>query len=325
MSDNYESFKAQVKKLTSRVTELEDAYLKMKRMYEDAINNIDSDNFSTSYTKELKNDKNQILYKFEKVNDDLSTVKSEFEVTAEKIKTSVTKVEGDLETAKSEFTQTVNGIRTDVTKINDNFKNYSTIEQTANGIQSVVGMSFMNGITEVNKFREVSADTSKVYYDGEYYYYYNGVKWCKSDTQNVFSSFTQGVNGFAFVGDVQTTTNEATKVDISGTKIDIYKNGTQIPKLSMGFSNGASGTDPFITLGAGNGNGSQITDGFKTYVGQGVIHKYDGGFSVYYLDSINHTPPGIYITENNGESTVNLTGNHITFNGAEPSTIAVFG
>lgn len=325
MADTYGLFKSQIQKLTSRVTELEDAYLKMKRMYEDAINNIDNENFSTSYTKQLTNEKNQISYNFEKVNDDLTTVKSEFQVTAEEIKSSVTKVKDGLEETKTEFSQTADEIKISVERVDEKFKNYSTVEQTANGIQSVVGMSFADGIVNIAKFKENTADTSKVYFDGQMYHYYNGTKWCESEQSNIFSSFSQSNTGFKFTGDVQTTTNSGTQVDISGTKIDIYKNGMNIPKLSMGFSDGSSGSNPIITLGAGDGSGSTTIDAFTTYRGQGVIHKFDSGLSMYYYGNVvngSNTYPGVYMYE---DGTVNIVGSNITFNGSTLSATAVFG
>lgn len=113
--------KMNFKELRSEVQLLRDELAIFKRKYEDAIYNLDSDNFGKSFTIEQNN------------------MKAQIKVSAEKIETMVSKtdLDGMLE-EYSKITQTAEMIKTEVTKINETFKNYSTLDQTAESIKAEV-------------------------------------------------------------------------------------------------------------------------------------------------------------------------------------------
>lgn len=171
--------KMSFKQLKNEVQLLRDELAIFKRKYEDAIYNLDNDNFGKSIIVEKNNMKAQITVTAEKIQTKVSKTdlagelekystitqtaeKIELAVkaienstdkklekystitqTAEMIQTKVSEVESDVKECYSMITQTAEMIQTKVSKtdLDAKLKEYSTITQTAQQIQTVVSKS----------------------------------------------------------------------------------------------------------------------------------------------------------------------------------------
>lgn len=123
MSDNINTMN--FKQLRNEVQLLRDELAIMKRKYEDIIYNLDDDNFSSRFVKE-KGD-----------------MRTAIEVNAEGIKTKVSN-----EKFESAMKQTAEKIETSVSAINEDLKNYSTIEQTAEKITATVTKDYVTTLID---------------------------------------------------------------------------------------------------------------------------------------------------------------------------------
>lgn len=148
--------KMNFKQLKNEVQLLRDELALFKRKYEDAIYNLDSDNFGKSFTVEQNNMKAQIKITANSIKTMVSDTDlaaelekySTIEQTAEAIKTKVSNADLAAELKKySTIEQTTEAISTEVTNINsatDNkLKLYSTLEQTAEAIKTTVSKSYV--------------------------------------------------------------------------------------------------------------------------------------------------------------------------------------
>lgn len=170
--------------LLGRIIELEDKFVKLKRMYEDAINNIDVNNFATSLVKKIGDMETKINISAEGVTSQVSNelVESMISQKAGEITAIVTEAKGEMQSQiklaadaitsevsgqiKDAVTEEVNAktasITLDMGRIESSVEdvtkkqntangeiekiktNYSTIQQTADEISSKVGMCFGN-------------------------------------------------------------------------------------------------------------------------------------------------------------------------------------
>ena len=139
------------------------------------------------------------------------------------------------------------------------------------------------------------------------------------------------------IGNLSTTTQDDMKVNISGTRLDVYGNlGTNSKKMSMGIAGTELETQyPVIVMGGGDVNESdaksnqkmQLYD-FNILQGQGVIAKDEDQFRfVYFLGDKEYA--GMWITkptESNGwKSQILLNADEFLLNGSQLSSTAVFG
>ena len=303
MSNLYEEHK----KLVAKVQELEDAIFKMKKYYEDILQNLTDDNFSASFVSEKRGMKSQISMTAEAIKTMVTDAnfKSKIEQTASQIRSEVASVEGDLsssitQTAKeitqrvadsekklsSQITTTATGIRAEIADAKDGLK--GEIEATAAEISTKVSKTATYENTVVGT-GEPSAvvSTDKIYYDSKNnkHYYHDGSEWVEMHSNSIYSAFQQTENGFKLIGDFSTTAQSGMNVDISGTRIDTYMGNSKYPKLSMGVSKGDV-YYPVIIMGTGTGeNGVKFGD-FVVYPKQGVLIKDTGHFGIrYYYDS----------------------------------------
>ena len=123
------------KQLRSEVQQLRDELAVLKRRYEDAIYNLDSDNFSKSFTVEQ------------------NSLRAQVSVTAEAIKTMVSDTDLQSELEKySTIEQTAEQIESAVVRAADStdekLKEYSTITQTAEAITETVTKEYIIGMTD---------------------------------------------------------------------------------------------------------------------------------------------------------------------------------
>lgn len=191
--------KMDFKTLRKEVQLIKDELAIMKRKYEDAIYNLDRDNFSKSFTIEHDNMKTQV------------------KITADSIKTMVSNT--DLENALSEYStieQTANAITSTVngtyvkTLIGDEYVSNATfeskIQQTSQSILSTVSATYETQDGAAQKYSEIQQTatiiTTKV-----------------SDLENFKTSvFTQTVDGFTLDGEKTTFTGVIYLTDNLGNK-----------------------------------------------------------------------------------------------------------
>lgn len=205
--------KMNFKQLKNEVQLLRDELAIFKRKYEDAIYNLDSDNFAKGFTLEQNN------------------MKAQIKISAEAIKTTVSKT--DLDTRLESYStkeQTAEKILQTVSKTyvtNMLSGEYATqaelsteIEQTAEKISAVVNASYSNP-TEVYSFSSYGKDKSLVYYESSenLYWHYDGDKWVSSENGNFGSVFEQTANGFSLKGNVKISGDLITSGTISADRI----------------------------------------------------------------------------------------------------------
>lgn len=188
MSDNINQMN--IKQLRNEVQLLRDELAIMKRKYKDIIYNLDTDNFSSRFTREQKN------------------MKSAIEFTAEGIKTKVSKEE--LDNSLSEYStivQTASMINTTVTKeyvidkLGDDYVTNavlsSEIKQTADEIYLSVSGNYETKSDANANYNALHSSISSVSVTA------NGIETRVEDLESFKTSvFTQKSEGFYLDGDV---------------------------------------------------------------------------------------------------------------------------
>ena len=207
--------KMDFKELRQEVMNLRDELAIFKRKFEDAIYNIDDDNFSPRTRVEKDNmhtqisqTAEQILLQAEKIEENNTYYLSQFSVTAEKIDSVV---------------NSVNELKGE---------DFSTqILQTAKSIQLVANASYSKPET-VDDFDAVtSKDTKKVYYSkkNNRHYHYDGFSWVETESGVFGSVFSVTSTGFSFNNNVSISGNLITSGKISADRIDA--NNLRVSKL----------------------------------------------------------------------------------------------
>ena len=168
-TDNIENMN--FKELRTEVQLLRDELAIFKRKYEDAIYNLDSDNFGKSFTVEQNN------------------MKAQIKVTADAITTMVS--DTDLATALEQYskiTQTAKAIQTVVSKSAD--------------LENAVEISSLGQATDVTKTYVIREKTTDDKVNDEKYYYYNDLTntWELLIGNNIHTVFEQTAEGFLLRG-----------------------------------------------------------------------------------------------------------------------------
>lgn len=163
--------KMNFKELRREVQLLRDELAVFKRKYEDAIYNLDSDNFGKSFTVEQNN------------------MKAQIKVTADAITTMVS--DTDLATALEQYskiTQTAEAIQTVVSKSAD--------------LENAVEISSLDQATDVTKTYVIREKTTDGKVKDEKYYYYNNLSntWELLIGNNIHTMFEQTAEGFLLRG-----------------------------------------------------------------------------------------------------------------------------
>ena len=175
------------KQLRNEVQKLRDELALFKRKYEDAIYNLDSDNFGRSFTAEQNN------------------MRSQINISAKAIETKVSNEE-----FQSKMIQTASEIQTKVSSKDFN----SLVSQTADAVNMIVSETI-----DTSKAIEVDSSTEFIYTDkiyvirkkdddgkvvSETYYYFNDIsnEWKPLKDDEIRSHFVQDENGFKLKGDV---------------------------------------------------------------------------------------------------------------------------
>ena len=180
--------KMDYKQLRNVVIELNDNYIKLKRMLDDTLNNLDASNLATTFRKEIdgyssefKITAKEISSKVEHIEEGLeqySTIKQ----TADKIEMAVNEnreyTDGQTQELSSKFSMTAGQISTNVVKVQNNVtKNYSSLQQTAEKIEAIVGEyydkneAFVGSAYPPLKSDKDYNENELCLYEGKYYYY----------------------------------------------------------------------------------------------------------------------------------------------------------
>ena len=165
--------KMNFKELRKEVQLLRDELAIFKRKYEDAIYNLDSENFGKSFTVEQNN------------------MKAQIKVTADAIKTMVS--DTDLETALANYstiTQTANAIQTIVSK--------------GANLDDAIEITSLDQAADKSAIYVISQTDSLGNVTGETYYYYNDLlnQWEVLSGDSIYTVFKQTASGFALKGNV---------------------------------------------------------------------------------------------------------------------------
>lgn len=208
MSD-YDINKMDFKQLRNEVQLLRDELAIMQRKYEDLLYNLDTENFSQRIVKQgndmytkIEQTAESITLQAEKVEENSKNIAT-LEITAEEISSEVFEEEAD-GTKVSRIEQNANAIEAEVTARQTDVSDLSSlITQTAEKIQMTVNASYSKPVN-VATFNEGTADESLIYYETstEVYHYFDGEKWCTSDTANIYTVFEQTATGFKLKGNV---------------------------------------------------------------------------------------------------------------------------
>ena len=220
--------KMDFKQLREKVIELEAIVAKMKRYLEDALSNLDTDNFSTSFIKEQGN------------------MKAQIKMTAESLTSEYTRIDENMTEFTSKIEQTADRISTTVSQIQDDVDSLSTnIEQTANDIQFIASKSISAYFERNNKpnASDTSPEQEKILCKvGNIYYYYDDIdeEWKEYPSNGkVMTMFKQSAYGFELVGDVYLKNNSSINISQSatiGSGIFLNLNGAPEGYLSNGIT-----------------------------------------------------------------------------------------
>lgn len=255
------------RQLRNAVQVLYDNFALFKRKYEDMIYNLDSDNFSTSFTIAQDNMKTQV----KAVAGAIKTMVSEADLRAELEKYS--KVE-----------QTANAITTTVTAeyvnnlISEDYvsnsvfetevqQTHTAISQTADNVASIVSKNiaayFTATMYPTASNTNAEEQSMLCLYNGSYYYY-NDIKklWEPYPANGIKSMFRQTPSGFELTGDVSVSgdmisggsikgLNVSTSESVFGDAVRLNSENNSLETLyngavvgSFGVTNGGSTLQP---------------------------------------------------------------------------------
>lgn len=236
--------KMNFKELRKEVQLLRDELAIFKRKYEDAIYNLDSDNFGKSFTAQQNN------------------MKAQIKISADAIKTMVS--DTDLQTELENYStieQTAKKIESTVAEVNAStdakLKDYSTISQTADAITGTVTKEYVSDLIEdtyvtnavlsseisqsaegiylsVSKEYETKSDAAGAYGNlsesiSDISLKADGISSRVADLETFkTSTFTQTADGFTLNGDKTTITGVIFLTDNDGNKrFDIFHDESQ--------------------------------------------------------------------------------------------------
>lgn len=283
--------KMNFKQLRNEVQLLRDELAVFKRKYEDAIYNLDNDNFGKSFTVEQNN------------------MKAQIKITADAIKTMVSDTDLAAELEK-----------------------YSTIEQTAERIQTVVSKSANLDEAVLIDSLDNATDTEAIYVIqqkddngtilSETYYYFNDVtnQWEILSGDSIYTVFNQTAEGFSLKGNVMIDGNAVVtkNLTLSGTVTwdmdnspvksqysvsgsswhDTYTSGDMY--MRMTFDGGNTWGEAVKVVGTNGRNGSDGSDGKDgtvDYSQVNAILKSTYGITSTTLSKSSILSPTIYSAE----------------------------
>lgn len=277
MSNTEDISKMDFKALKEKVQELEDTIAKLKRTYEDAIYNLDEDNFGKNLTLQQKN------------------MKAQIKMTADAIKSTVSKT--DLDTKLEDYStieQTAGAIT-------------STVQKQAD-IKNAEIISDLSKATDTSRIYKIQTYGENNKVTGETYYYYNSLSksWEILSGDTIYTMFEQTKEGFQLRGntiiDGETTITRNLKLqgnvtwDMENSPVltEYSSDGESWHSLMasgdmymrMSFDGGKTWSSPTKVVGTDGANGINGSDAEVT--SQNVFNALvessteDGLFPVFY-------------------------------------------
>lgn len=225
--------KMDYKQLRNTVIELNDNYIKLKRMLDDTLNNLDASNLATTFRKELDGYKSEFKITAEEISSKVEHIEegleqySTIKQTADKIEMAVNEnreyTDGQTQELSSKFSMTAGQISTNVVKVQNNVtKNYSSIKQTADMIEMIVGeVRDTSNCFEANSEATIRSaseyNENKLCKIGDKYYYYNTISrtW-KEYKEGIESAMVHTSSGFYFTNNVRISGDLITEGTIRG-------------------------------------------------------------------------------------------------------------
>lgn len=188
------------KQLRSLVSQLYDAYIKLKREYDN--NNLNYENLVSSTNKNIKS-------------------------TDEKLESVYKKIDETGTEFSSRITQTADMIQTQVQKsISDELINYSQITQTSDYIETAVVKTYDTSTYFEKDVSPTAQNTTQeqkgmlcLYNDNYYYYSPITNTWKLYSESEIKSQFVQTAEGFKLTGDVQINGDLITYGTITGDRL----------------------------------------------------------------------------------------------------------
>jgi len=247
--------KMNYKELRNAVQELYDSYIKLKRLVEDSLDNIDESNLATAFRKKLNNHASTLKITAESIEsrvsyEDLENNLSKYSTiqqTAEQISATVAQnqeyTDGTAEKLSSSFTMTADRISTNVVKVKlDTTRLYSSVNQTAEALESIVGKDikarFEKDVMPTEK-NTTDVEKEKICKYGGRLYYFNQItqSWREYTEGGVNSAFKQTADGFELNGCVSISGDLITSGTITGTDIQggQFYNANKTTRLELGM------------------------------------------------------------------------------------------
>lgn len=283
--------KMNFKELRTEVQLLRDELAIFKRKYEDAIYNLDSDNFGKSFAVEQNN------------------MKAQISISAEAIKTMVS--DTDLENALSKYstiTQTADAIQTVVSK--------------GASLDEAIAVSSLSEATDTEAIYVIQETDYNGKLLSETYYYFNDLtkQWEILSGDSIYTVFNQTAEGFSLKGNVVIDGNAVVTKNLvlSGTVTwdmdnspvksqystdcsswhDTYASGDMY--MRMTFDGGKTWGDAVKVVGTDGRNGydgSDGADGVVDYSRVNTILKSSYGITSTTLSQASISSPTIYSAE----------------------------
>lgn len=218
--------KMDFKQLREKVIELESIVAKMKRYLEDALSNLDTDNFSTSFIKEQGN------------------MKAQIKMTAESLTSEYARIDENMTEFTSKIEQTADKISTQVSEIREDVGSLSTsIDQTSDNIK-LIALKGINACFEATSCPDNPSEEEKnmLCKTGDTYWYYDNLsgEWKDYPSDGkVMTMFKQSADGFELIGNVYLKNNSSINISQSatiGSGIFLNLNGAPEGYLSNGIT-----------------------------------------------------------------------------------------
>lgn len=287
-TDNIENMN--FKELRTEVQLLRDELAIFKRKYEDAIYNLDSDNFGKSFTVEQNN------------------MKAQIKVTADAITTMVS--DTDLATALEQYskiTQTAEAIQTVVSKSAD--------------LENAVEISSLGQATDVTKTYVIREKTTDDKVKDEKYYYYNDLTntWELLIGNNIHTMFEQTAEGFLLRGNTVIDGNAVVTENLTLSGIvtwdmdnspvksqysadatnwhDSFADGDMYMRMTFNGRDYGEAVKVVGTDGKNGSNGRDGKDGVVDYSQVNAILSSTYGIEATTLSSASISSPTIYSAE----------------------------
>lgn len=288
MSNTEDISKMDFKALKEKVQELEDTIAKLKRTYEDAIYNLDEDNFGKNLTLQQKN------------------MKAQIKMTADAIKSTVSKTDLD-------------------TKLEDYSTIEQTAGAITSTVQKQVNVKVAEEIKNLSEAIDTDRIYKITHNGEETYYYYNSLSksWEKLNGEAVYTMFEQTDEGFVLRGNtvIDGETTITRNLKLQGNVTWDMENS---PVLTQYSTDGASDGESWHSLMVSGDMYMRMSfDGGKTWSSPTKVVGTDGANGINGTDA-NVTPEnvfniltsggegkGIFPAFYNGENHLYISANYI--------------